>query len=245
MKARDMSVSDNGVNFVKSFEGYFQDAYWDKWGSVWTIGYGHTKGVKRGDRLENEREAHNILKRDLDSHMIIPKQDITSNLSQSQYDALTSFAFNLGASIFRNNRNLLDAINSSNWNEASRIMKLFNRAGGQVLPGLTRRRNAEADMMLKTDEGQPTATETYDSSWFTKETGVFKLDSNIKLRTAPFTGATVLATLPIDSLVNYDAYGIEQDGFVWIRQPRSNGYGYLATGETRNGKRIDTWGSFK
>ncbi|OTZ47998.1 N-acetylmuramoyl-L-alanine amidase [Bacillus thuringiensis] len=88
-------------------------------------------------------------------------------------------------------------------------------------------------------------TGDYDSSWFTKETGTFVTNTTIKLRTAPFTSAGVIATLPAGSPVNYNGFGIEYDGHVWIRQPRGNGYGYLATGESRNGKRVNYWGTFK
>ncbi|PEN61605.1 N-acetylmuramoyl-L-alanine amidase [Bacillus wiedmannii] len=86
----------------------------------------------------------------------------------------------------------------------------------------------------------------YDSSWFTKERGTFTLNTTINLRTAPFGNAALIATLSKGQSVNYDGYGIEQNGHVWIRQPRANGtYGYMATGESSNGKRVDYWGSFK
>ena len=89
------------------------------------------------------------------------------------------------------------------------------------------------------------ATSQYDSSWFTKQDGVLTLNTSIKLRTAPLTDAPIIATLNAGDEVKYDAFGYEKDGYVWIRQPRSNGYGYIATGETSNGKRVSSWGSFK
>lgn len=243
MKASQMSVSDVGVNLVKQFEGLYLKAYQDVVG-VWTIGYGHTKGVYNGQVLSGEREAHNILKQDLDSHMVVPKQDITVDLNQNQYDALCSFAFNLGSHIFRNNRNLLDAINSGNWNEASRIMNLFVNAGGRPYNGLIRRRKAETDLMLKGTSQNQVQNNGYDSSWFTPQNGVFTLDRSVKLRRSPVDGE-VIATLNSGDNVTYDAYGYEQDGHVWIRQPRSDGYGYIATGETKDGKRVSYWGKFE
>lgn len=85
----------------------------------------------------------------------------------------------------------------------------------------------------------------YDSSWFTKETGTFTLNTTINLRQAPFPNAPLIATLSKGQPVSYNGYGIEQDGYVWIRQPRANGtYGYLATGKSANGKRVDYWGTF-
>lgn len=71
----------------------------------------------------------------------------------------------------------------------------------------------------------------------------FKLNTAINLRTAPSSSAGLIATLPAGSVVNYDAY-CYKDGYVWIRQPRSNGYGYLATGECVGNKRTSYWGSF-
>jgi len=89
------------------------------------------------------------------------------------------------------------------------------------------------------------ATSQYDSSWFTKQDGVLKLNTSIKLRTEPFTDAPVIATLNAGDEVMYDAFGYEKDGYVWLRQKRSDGYGYIASGETSNGKRVSSWGSFK
>ncbi|MEI2319016.1 GH25 family lysozyme [Bacillus paramobilis] len=91
---------------------------------------------------------------------------------------------------------------------------------------------------------QTLATSQYDSSWFTKQNGVFTLDRTIHLRDKPRDG-NIIATLNKGDNVTYDAYGYEKDGYVWIRQPRSNGYGYIATGETSNEKRVSSWGSFK
>lgn len=91
---------------------------------------------------------------------------------------------------------------------------------------------------------QTMAASQYDSSWFTKQDGVFTLDRTIHLRDKPRDG-NIIATLNKGDNVTYDAYGYEKDGYVWIRQPRSNGYGYIATGETSNEKRISSWGSFK
>ncbi|MFK4334368.1 hypothetical protein ABH955_005044 [Bacillus sp. RC240] len=89
------------------------------------------------------------------------------------------------------------------------------------------------------------ATSQYDSSWFTKQDGVLKLNTSIKLRTEPSTDAPVIATLNAGDEVKYDAFGYEKDGYVWLRQKRSDGYGYIASGETSDGKRVSSWGSFK
>lgn len=72
----------------------------------------------------------------------------------------------------------------------------------------------------------------------------FKLGQAINLRTEPNTSSKIIATLPVGSVLQYDSYKIDYNGYVWLRQPRSNGYGYLASGESRNGKRVSTWGTF-
>lgn len=74
------------------------------------------------------------------------------------------------------------------------------------------------------------------------ETGTFTLNRSIQLRMAPLIG-TVIATLPAGAKVNYNAYAYV-GGYVVIRQPRANGYGYLATGTASGTKRTSYWGSF-
>lgn len=77
------------------------------------------------------------------------------------------------------------------------------------------------------------------------EIGVFYLRTAIYLRSGAMVGAPVIAFLPAGASVRYDAYSIH-DGYVWIRQPRADGsYGYIATGEAKNGKRSSWWGVFE
>lgn len=72
----------------------------------------------------------------------------------------------------------------------------------------------------------------------------FTLSERIKLRTAPNTSATIIAELQPGDVVKYDAY-CYSGGYVWIRQKRGNGYGYLATGECVGNRRTSYWGSFE
>lgn len=77
------------------------------------------------------------------------------------------------------------------------------------------------------------------------ENGVFHLRTAIYLRSGAMVGAPVIAFLPVGASVRYDAYSIH-DGYVWIRQPRADGsYGYIATGEAKNGQRTSWWGVFE
>ena len=82
--------------------------------------------------------------------------------------------------------------------------------------------------------------------WF-KESGKFTITVNegIVLRWGATTNSTKIAFLPKDSVVKYDAF-CHSGGYVWIRQPRGNSqYGYLPTGEDRNGTRLNYWGKFE
>lgn len=90
-----------------------------------------------------------------------------------------------------------------------------------------------------TQQSKPSTTGI---NWI-KEEWRFTLSERIKLRTAPNTSATIIAELQPGDVVKYDAY-CYKDGYVWIRQPRGNGYGYLATGECVGNKRTSYWGSF-
>lgn len=89
-----------------------------------------------------------------------------------------------------------------------------------------------------TPKPQPTSTDWISEKWH------FTTGTPIYLRTAPSTKASQIALLPTGTYVKYDAY-CYKDGYVWLRQPRSNGsYGYLASGECVGKKRTSYWGSF-
>ncbi|MCP9328090.1 GH25 family lysozyme [Liquorilactobacillus satsumensis] len=80
---------------------------------------------------------------------------------------------------------------------------------------------------------------------WTTETGIFTTKTAIKLRWGAKTTSSVIALLPSNSVINYDAYSMH-DGFVWLRQPRSAGkFGYLASGEEVAGRRTSCWGEFE
>lgn len=82
---------------------------------------------------------------------------------------------------------------------------------------------------------------TKKSSW-TKKRGYFRLNTTIKLRSKASTSSRMISTLYRGQTVKFDAYKIS-GGYVWLRQKRSNGYAYIASGVAKNGKRVSTWGS--
>jgi lysozyme len=130
-----------GIKLIAEFEGLRLKAYPDpgSGGAPWTIGYGHTKGVKPGDTCTTE-QAENWLKADVgDAETAV--NALSLSLSANQFAALVSFTYNCGAG---NLRKLL----SKGLDAVPDRLLLFNRAAGKVLHGLTRRRTAERQLFL-------------------------------------------------------------------------------------------------
>lgn len=139
-----MKISQQGIDLIKRFEGFRSEAYLCPAG-VWTIGYGHTSDVHRGDRID-EDAAEDYLREDLDSAEGAVGKYVRVPLKQGQFDALVSFTFNLGAGNLYNST-LLKKVNRNPDDPA--IRQEFEKwvyAGGRVLPGLVERRKAEADL---------------------------------------------------------------------------------------------------
>lgn len=139
-------VSQEGLDLIKEFEGLKLEAYKCPAG-VWTIGYGHTKGVKQGQTITVE-QAEELLKEDLkDAQKWVSLAFSGLDISQHMYDACVSLAFNIGSDNF--NRSTLKRFivlgeYKSAANEFLRWNKARNAAGDLVaLDGLTRRRRAE------------------------------------------------------------------------------------------------------
>lgn len=142
----EMSISDRGVELIAKYEGCRLAAYKCPAG-VWTIGYGHTAGVKPGDTLPNEQAAKNLLKQDLKKYAgyvndCIKKGNIIFPLNQNRFDALTSFAYNCGAG------NLQKLVSGRDAETVAEKLLLYNKGGGKVLAGLTRRREEERALFL-------------------------------------------------------------------------------------------------
>lgn len=139
-------TSPAGRALIKSFEGCRLTAYQDVVG-VWTIGYGHTEGVKPGDTLTHE-QADSLLTRALMRYEDAVAQACTSPPNQNQIDALVSLAYNVGTEGLRKST-VIKCHNRGDYNAAARAFALWNKAGGKVWPGLVRRRAAEAALYLK------------------------------------------------------------------------------------------------
>ena len=136
-----MKATDNCVQLIKRFEGLYLNAYVCPAG-VLTIGYGHTRGVKPGEEI-NEMQAELYLMEDVEA-CEIQLNYLTLPINQHQFDALCSFIFNLGIGNFMQST-LLKKLKAGDKTAADEILR-WDKSGGKVLPGLTARRKAEYDL---------------------------------------------------------------------------------------------------
>lgn len=135
-------IGKAGLDLVKSFEGLKLRAYLCP-AKVWTIGYGSTGPHVTPGKVVTEAQANDLLQDDLDRFEKAVTRLVTVPLTQNQYDALVSFAFNVGISALERST-LLKRVNARLFDQARAEFAKWNRAGGRPLAGLTRRRAAEA-----------------------------------------------------------------------------------------------------
>lgn len=144
-----MKASPRCLALIKEFEGFRDKAYQDVVG-VWTIGYGFTKGVKEGDTM-TKAQANARLVRELAAYEHGVMEATGGNCTQPQFDALCSFAWNVGIRGMQSS-SVIKAHNRGDYQAAARAFALWNRAGKKEWPGLTRRRAAEAALYLEPED---------------------------------------------------------------------------------------------
>lgn len=140
------AISPNGLALIKKFEGLRLKAYQDSVG-VWTIGYGHTKGVVSGMSI-SDGQADAYLRTDADVAGAGVRSMVTVPIDQNQYDALVSFAFNLGVSALKGST-LLKKLNQGDYHGAADQFSRWVFAGNKKLDGLVKRREAERQLFTK------------------------------------------------------------------------------------------------
>jgi lysozyme len=141
-----MKISGKGLALIQEFEGCVLKAYPDPatGGDPWTIGYGHTRGVKPDDVCSKE-QALEWLKDDVDWAEACVNANVKVPLEQHQFDALVSFTFNCGAGAFSAST-MLKLINVSNHGAAAQQFGRWVNGPNGPMPGLVRRRGAERAM---------------------------------------------------------------------------------------------------
>ena len=154
-------IDQDGLDLVKSFEGLKTRAYRCPAG-VWTIGYGHTRGVRPGMEV-TEEEAEDLLRKDMAESAQYVEQIVTVPLNAHQFSALVSFVFNAGQGSLESST-LLRRLNAGEYDavpsELAKWVKATDPNTGQKvsLAGLVRRRAAEGELWLKSDSDDPFLT---------------------------------------------------------------------------------------
>ena len=144
----NMQTSQNGIDLIKSFEGCRLIAYKPVAAEqYYTIGYGHYgPDVKKGQTI-TQAQAEALLKTDLTRYEGYVKQYAKFSMNQNQFDALVSFCYNCGAG------GLQTLVKNRPPATVAEKMLLYNKgAGGVVLSGLTKRRQAERELFLTSTE---------------------------------------------------------------------------------------------
>ncbi|CAN5210137.1 hypothetical protein BH10PSE7_BH10PSE7_03780 [soil metagenome] len=145
-----MKMTAEGLGLIKRFEGFRAEAYRDPVG-VWTVGYGHTPAAGAPDvhpgLIVSRGEADKILARDVAAFAQGVERLVKVQLSDAQFSALVSFAYNIGLANFARS-SVLKAVNRQDFDAIPRALALWVKAGGKVLPGLVKRRAAEAQLFV-------------------------------------------------------------------------------------------------
>lgn len=144
-----LGLGPHGRALIQAFEGFHEAieggakarSYKCPAG-VWTIGWGHTKGVKKG-QVATRAECQAMFDEDVSGFVEGVRALVTVPLNQNQFDALVSFAFNVGLGNLKNS-NLLRVLNAGDYDGVPAQLMRWVKAGGQTLPGLVRRRQAES-----------------------------------------------------------------------------------------------------
>ena len=144
-----MNISNKGIELIKKFEGCRLKAYQDSV-DVWTIGYGHTEGVYEGMEI-SQHQADIMLGSDLVKYANYINEYVTVSLNPNQFDALTSWVYNLGPGNLKSST-MLKVLNEGSYDDVPFQIKRWNKAGGKVLKGLVRRREAEAELFATGDD---------------------------------------------------------------------------------------------
>lgn len=213
------AVSKKCITLVKEFEGLYLKAYRDEVG-VWTIGYGITNAdkaitkvtVKAGLKI-TEKTADNWLERSLNSKYLqkVMKYDKKYNWNQNEIDALVSFAYNIGS---------IDGLTANGTRSratiAAKILE-YNKAGGKVYRGLTRRRKAERKLFLTATKAKKKAVKKVYAKVNTKH-------DPLTIRKSASSTAAVLGRVPKKSKVE-----VLKKSSTWTKIKYKNTTGYVVT----------------
>lgn len=146
-----MTPSNNCYEIIEHFEQYRPTAYAatadERRRGIWSIGWGHTEGVREGDTC-TRAQAEAFLQTDVAVAANAVNRNVTVQLNQNQFDALTSLTFNIGATAFEEST-ALRRLNDGDFGGAALAMLWFDKQSGHVLAGLDTRRHMEVALFQK------------------------------------------------------------------------------------------------
>lgn len=206
-----LQISKNGLDLIKRYEGLRLKAYLDAV-NVWTIGYGHTNGVKSGMEI-TQAQADTFLYQDVQK-VVNFLNNKKRSWTQNQFDALVSFGFNCGTG------NLNKLIQGRDTKTISEKILLYNKAGGKELAGLTRRRKEEQKLFNTLDN------ENLQNGGNFVKVLLTNANAHLNLRSTPSLSANV-----IELLNNGDILKVDKtfDNQVWYKVTvnKDNKIGYV------------------
>jgi len=141
-----MQISENGLDLIRGSEGLSLKAYVCPAG-ILTIGYGHTGKDVTPHLVITQDQANQLLRQDVARFETSVNELVTVPMTQGMFDALVSFAYNLGAGALQSST-LLKKLNAGDKAGAADEFLRWNKANGQVLKGLTVRRESERVLFL-------------------------------------------------------------------------------------------------
>lgn len=208
-------IGESGLRLIKQFEGCRLTAYKCAAG-VWTIGYGHTSSVKKGQTI-TQAQADEFLRKDLqkfenyvNNKAYVP---VTEQLNQNQFDALVSFAFNCGQG------GLKKLCKGRTIAQIAAAIPKYNKAAGKVSTGLTRRRAAEVELFNSPVLSQPTiqAAEVQQHIQPNYQPGqaYFVHVDNLRIRSTPSTTGKVIGHIGNRAVLN-KATTRDAKGQIWM-----------------------------
>lgn len=140
-----LAVSASVLVGIAGYEGYRGEAYKDAV-NIPTIGFGETKGVKMGQKTTPERALVQLLA-STETHAGGIRQCIEVPLYQHEFDAYVSLAYNIGTGAFCRST-IVKRLNTGDYAGACEAIRMWDKAGGRTLPGLTKRREGEYRMCV-------------------------------------------------------------------------------------------------
>lgn len=197
-----MKISQNGLNLIKHYEGLKLSAYKDPAG-ILTIGYGHTRNVVLGQKITEEKAEALLLEDLVIAQTKVSKLDSTYHWNQNEFDALTSFAFNVGS------LTALTKFGSRTKEEIASKMLLYVNAGGKKMQGLINRRKAEHDLFLTPVPNQDTS--------YREGQRVKIIVSGLRLRSEATTKSHEIRKLRKGNTYVVNRVVLDPEGNIWIQ----------------------------